>query len=88
MNLCNRCRVPGCCLDYLGKACESARKEHCPEVKRNRAEIISDMDIDEMAKKLLPVFEELCEDGVPSPEYMRDWLAGEPKEGETLYGRL
>lgn len=87
MKLCDRCRVPGCCLNYLGKACANARKEHCPEVNPNRAEIISNMDIDEMARSLLPMFEELCEDGVPAPDYMKGWLAGEPEEGEELYGR-
>jgi hypothetical protein len=56
-------------------------------VQPNRAEIISNMSIDEMARHLLPMFEELCEDGIPAPDYMKGWLAGEPEEGEELYGR-
>lgn len=75
MKMCDRCRVPGCCLTYLGKACENARKEHCPEVQPNRAEIITNMDMNELATELIPMIEELCEDGVPSVEYMRHWLA-------------
>ena len=33
MKLCDRCTVSGCCLNYLGKACEHARQETCPEVQ-------------------------------------------------------
>lgn len=32
MKLCDRCRVPGCLLDYGGKACQEARKKYCPDV--------------------------------------------------------
>lgn len=35
---------------------------------------IRSMTDEEMATELLPLFEELCEDGIPSPEYMRFWL--------------
>lgn len=80
MKLCDRCQVPGCLLNYLGKACENARKKECPDVQPNRAEIISDMSLDEMATQLVPMFEELFEDGIPSPEYMRMWLEGSPEE--------
>lgn len=74
MKLCDRCRVPGCLLNYLGTACENARKEICPDVQPNRAEIIASMSLDEMAAQLVPMFEELFEDGVPSPDYMKFWL--------------
>lgn len=50
--LCDRCRVSGCCLDYLGTACKTARKRECPDVLLSRAEYISEMNIDQMAKKL------------------------------------
>lgn len=83
MKLCDRCKVPGCCLNYLGAACASAREEFCPEVRPNRAEIISNMSLDEMARQLLPMIEELCEDGIPSPEYMEMWLEASPEEGEA-----
>lgn len=76
MKLCDRCRVPGCCLNYLDKACENARKEFCPDIVLNRAELISNMSLSEMVHDLLPMFEELCEDGIPSPEYMEMWLKG------------
>ena len=77
MKLCDRCLVSGCCLDYLGKACQSARKKTCPDVRPNRAELIANMSLDQMAEELIPMFEELCEDGIPSPEYMRCWLMEE-----------
>lgn len=38
MKLCDRCPVPGCCLDYLGKACEHARKEIDPTLVPTNAE--------------------------------------------------
>lgn len=85
MKLCDRCRVPGCYLNYLGAACKNARQEHCPDVQPNRAELISNMSLNEMAERIIPVFEELCEDGIPAPEYMRSWLAGSPEEGEELW---
>lgn len=80
MKLCDRCSVPGCCLNYLGAACANARKEHCSDVQLNRAEAIANMSLDEMARDLIIIFEELCEDGVPSEDYMRFWLA-QPAEG-------
>lgn len=82
MKLCDRCSVPGCCLDYLGKACENARRQTCPNVRPNRAEILTNMDIDELTTRLVPMVMELCEDGVPSPELTKMWLLGEPGEGE------
>lgn len=42
--LCDRCRVSGCCLDYLSKACKMARKQHCPDVVYTRSDHIRDMD--------------------------------------------
>lgn len=85
MKLCDRCCVPGCCLNYLGTACENARREECPDVQPNRAELIAAMSLDEMAERLISMFEEICEDGVPAPDYMRSWLAGTPEEGEELW---
>lgn len=48
MKLCDRCRVPGCCLDYLGPACTHARKRDCPDVVLNNAERIQAMSLDEL----------------------------------------
>lgn len=45
------------------------------------ADRIRAMTDEELATELLPLFEELCEDGIPSPEYMRFWLKQPAKEG-------
>lgn len=55
MKMCDRCGVPGCCLTYLGKACQNARREHCPDVQLNNAERITNMDRDELADFLMDV---------------------------------
>jgi len=83
MKLCDRCKVPGCCLNYLGTACARAREELCPEVQPNRAEIISNVSLDEMACQLTHMIEELCEDGIPSEERMRWWLSLSPGTEEA-----
>lgn len=44
------------------------------------ADHIRSMTDEEMATDLLPLFEGLCEDGIPSPEYMRFWLKQPYKE--------
>ena len=44
MKLCDRCRVPGCLLDYGGKACQEARKKYCPDVVFTHADKIREMD--------------------------------------------
>jgi len=83
MKLCDRCRVPGCLLNYLGPACWNARQEICPDVQLNRAEIITGMSIDGLANNLFPMLAEICEDGIPSPEVMREWLEGSPEEDDN-----
>ncbi len=52
MKLCDRCRVPGCCLNYLGPACANARQEHCPDVQLNNAEAMASMEMDKLAEFL------------------------------------
>ena len=49
MKLCDRCRVPGCLLNYGGKACQEARKQECPDVVFTRADKIREMDDEELA---------------------------------------
>lgn len=44
MKLCDRCRVPGCLLDYGGKACQEARKKYCPDVVFTHADKIREME--------------------------------------------
>lgn len=80
MKLCDRCRVSGCCLTYLGAACAYARKQECPEIRPNRAELISSMSLDELAQELVLMLTEFCEDGIPSEEYMKEWLLQPPDE--------
>lgn len=81
MKLCDRCSVPGCCLDYLGNACEAARKEYCPEIQPSRVENMQKMEIEELAQYIVDMIADLCEDGLPSVEYVRDWLK-QPAEVE------
>lgn len=54
----------------------------CPEQKSSNADRIRAMTDEEMATELLPLFEELCEDGIPSTDYMRFWLK-QPAEEDT-----
>lgn len=49
MKMCDRCSVPGCALNPGGKACQCARKRVCPEVVRNEADKIRDMNDEELA---------------------------------------
>lgn len=79
--LCNRCpHAVGCHLSYL-------QEETVPDARPNRAEIIANMDIDQMATKMMDaILYELCEDGVPSKEQIKHWLSGIPEEDEILFG--
>lgn len=49
MKLCDRCRVSGCCLNYLGEACKNARKRECPDVVCTNADRIRSMSDEELA---------------------------------------
>lgn len=49
MRLCDRCRVSGCCLDYLGEACKRARERECPDVVYTNADHIRNMSDEELA---------------------------------------
>lgn len=73
MKLCDRCPVSGCCLDYLGKACQRVRRDTCPGLRPNRMELISNMDMDSMASLLGAVRDGLLKD---EPD-IRAWLAAE-----------
>ena len=44
MKLCDRCRVSGCCLNYLGEACQRARERECPDVVYTNGDVIRDAD--------------------------------------------
>lgn len=84
MKLCERCRVPGCCLDYLSEACAAARRRECPEIQLNRAEYITNMNMYQLETELIPIVMNLCEDGVPGRDYIRHWLSS-PKEDWEEY---
>lgn len=53
MKLCDRCRVPGCLLDYGSKACKEARKKHCPDVVFTNADKIREMDDEALAFNIM-----------------------------------
>ena len=53
MKLCDRCRVSGCCLNYLAEACKRARKQECPDVVYTNADELRDMSNEELAIALV-----------------------------------
>ena len=53
MKLCDRCRVAGCLLNYGGKACKNARKQNCPDVVFTNADMVREMNDEELAKFML-----------------------------------
>lgn len=52
----------------------------CPDEALTNADRIRAMSDEELATELIPMMEELCEDGMPSEEYMRFWLQQPVKE--------
>ena len=59
-----------CVVDY-----EKATKK--PQTNADRIRAMSD---EELATDLLDMFQDICEDGVPSKEWMLEWLK-QPAEG-------
>ena len=47
------------------------------------ADHIRGMSDNEMARELIPLFEEIFEDGIPSPEWFNHWLQQPYEEGEN-----
>ena len=82
MKLCDRCRVSGCCLNYLGTACANARARVCPDVQANNAELIHNMTIDELAAFLAACAQETKVWKRELGE-VRWWLTNEPMKGES-----
>ena len=78
MKLCERCRVSGCCLNYLGEACKRARKRECPDVVYTNGDKMRDKSNEELAV----YFSDMAE-GVPSddPEVWLEWLREAAEEG-------
>lgn len=52
MKLCDRCRVSGCCLNYLGEACQRARKRECSDVVFTNADRIRSMSDEELSQNI------------------------------------
>lgn len=74
-SVCNRCPAwAHCALNPGGKACLRHAAEHDFDARPTRYDQIVGMSVDEMARDLVPMIEELCEDGVPCPEYIKSWL--------------
>jgi len=78
MKLCDRCRVSGCCLDYLGKACANARSQECPDIQPNNAELIHNMRLDELAV-FLTTWAQEAKVWQCNFKEARGWLTSEPK---------
>lgn len=70
---CCNCGSPQYMCKCKPKLCGSV----VPITNADRIRAMSD---EEMATELLPLFEELCEDGIPSADYMRFWLQRPAKE--------
>lgn len=65
----------------FGDCVVAFRNEQKKRVRTN-ADRIRAMSDEQMATDLLRMFEELCEDGIPSPECMRFWLQQPVEEGD------
>ena len=48
-------------------------------IPASRFEVIKNMTLQEMAKDLLPMVLDLCEDGVPTQELVSEWLSSAPE---------
>lgn len=53
MKLCDRCRVSGCYLNYLGEACKRARQRECPDVVYTNGDCLRDMTDEELEDQLV-----------------------------------
>lgn len=69
--MCDKCTVAGCLLDPMGKACESARHQYCPDVQPTNADWLDHcLGLDEAftASCLLRMIQEICKDGARPTE--------------------
>ena len=77
MKLCDRCRVSGCCLNYLGDACKRARKRECPDVVFTNADRIRDMSDEELLNFMIKTIGNavLCKTLGTEPKFCSlEWL--------------
>lgn len=79
-----------CKFEHDGDCCNCGSQQYMCKCKPKicgsivpitNADRIRAMSDEEMETELLPLFEELCEDGIPSTDYMRFWLR-KPAEEE------
>ncbi len=79
-----------CKFEHDGDCCNCGSQQYMCKCKPKicgsivpitNADRIRAMSDEEMETELLPLFEELCEDGIPSTDYMRFWLR-QPAEEE------
>lgn len=79
-----------CKFEHDGDCCNCVSQQYMCKCKPKicgsivpitNADRIRAMSDEEMETELLPLFEELCEDGIPSTDYMRFWLQ-QPAEEE------
>lgn len=80
MKLCDRCRVSGCLLNYLGTPCRNARHDLCPDVLYTNADAIREMDDRDMAEFLAQNWGEPGEEWEHDMDEVLEWLR-EPVEG-------
>ena len=66
---CNECRG---FIDMHGRYYPYKNKSFLPP--QTNADHIRGMTDNEMARELIPLFEEIFEDGIPSPEWFNHWL--------------
>lgn len=57
--------------------CDRCRTSRCC---LNRADYIRSMSDEEMAKELIDIIYDLCENGVPSYDFVLKWLRGSMEE--------
>ena len=79
-----KCSGVNCPMQYPYDEKNCSCVDTCPyatKIPYTNAERIRAMSDEEMETELLPLFEELCEDGIPSTDYMRFWLQ-QPAEEE------
>lgn len=50
MKLCDRCRVPGCLLNYGEESCRRVRQRECPDVVFTNADRVREMGDKELAR--------------------------------------
>lgn len=79
-----RCTGEKCPIKELTDGATICTAHGCPHRTwpTTRADYIRSMSDEQMATELLRMFEELCEDGIPSPEYMMLWLQKPIEEDE------